>query len=133
MTTAKAGNLQEVSQTRLMPNCLLIIFGSTYHILEPGAYFIGPASLNKDEKKRLVKLWEEGTIFVPLPLKGASKKPIPFWGMETERKLVDKEKKKHYPIRYIYIFSRTRREVIRHTRAKRFKKAKMDFIKSFDA
>jgi len=44
MTTEKAGNLQEVSQTRLMPNCLLIIFASTYHILEPGAY----RSLNYD-------------------------------------------------------------------------------------
>jgi len=89
-----------------------------------GAFFIGTASLNKDEKKRLVKLWEDGATFAPLPLKEEPKKPIPFWGMETERFLIDKEKKRHYSIRYLYIFSRQRREVIRHTRAKRFKKAK---------
>jgi len=50
--------------------------------------------------------------------------PILFWGIETDRLLTDKEKKRNYTIRYLYIFSRQRREVIRHTKAKNFKKAK---------
>ena len=88
------------------------------------SYFIGPASVDKKEKERLLKLWENGAYFVPLPIKEISDGKILFWGMETERKLTDKERKRLYLIRYLYIFSHQRREVIRHTRAKNFKKAK---------
>ena len=53
-----------------------------------------------------------------------SKKPIPYWGLETERDISDKKTKEKYRIRLVYIFSHQRRQVIRHTRAKNFLKAK---------
>jgi len=102
----------------------LVSKGNMIAFCRAGASFIGPASVDKNEKERLVKLWQNGAYFVPLPLKEPTDFPIPFWGMETSRQLTDKEKKRNYTIRYLYIFSRQRREVIRHTRAKNFKKAK---------
>ena len=88
------------------------------------ATFIGPASLDKKEKKRVLKLWEQGATFSALSFKASSQSPIPYWGLETEREIKDKKEKQTYQIRQIYIFSRQRRKVIRHTRAKNFHKAK---------
>jgi len=114
-----------VGDSKLVSNSNMIAF------CRAGAFFIGPASLDKTEKKRLVKLWEQGAAFQALPLKdnqpiprgAVTSQPFRYWGMETLRKLTDKEKKSSY-IRHLYIFSLNRRDVIRHTRAKNFKKAK---------
>jgi transposase len=101
----------------------LLSLSNMIAFLKAGAFFIGPASLDKNERKRLLKLWEQGAAFQAIELKDKDTKPIPYWGMETLRKLTDKEKKNYY-IRHLYIFSHQRRDVIRHTRAKSFKKAK---------
>ena len=89
-----------------------------------GAIFIGPATLDKTLKKRLLRLWEQGVGFSALSFKAEDKKPIPYWGLETERDISDKKTKEKYRIRLVYIFSHQRRQVIRHTRAKNFLKAK---------
>ena len=122
-----------VGDSKLVSNNNMIAF------CRAGAFFIGPASLNKDQKERLVKLWENGAVFVPLSFKQRPDEPeveageraspfttpslLPFWGMETDAKLTDKQEKRLYPIRRLYIFSRNRRKVIQHTREKNFKKA----------
>lgn len=133
-----------VGDSKLVSNSNMIAF------CRAGAFFIGPASLSKNKKKRLVKLWEQGTAFQALPLTDNQPIPggamtsgrvlahdcdshaamaFPYWGMETERKLTDNKEKKNYYIRQIYIFSQQRREVIRHTRAKNFLSAKRGAIR----
>ena len=107
-----------VGDSKLVSNSNMIAF------CRASAFFIGPASLDKNEKKRLTKLWEQGNSFQPLLYKESTNGKILFWGMETERKLTDKEKKFCYNIRYIYIKSHQRLKVIRHTKAKNFLKAK---------
>jgi transposase len=107
-----------VGDSKLVSNNNMIAF------CRSGASFIGPASLDKNEKKRLMKLWEEGVPFQTLRLKEEDNHPFRYWGMETERKITDEKEKKSYTIRHLYIFSRQRREVIRHTKAKKFTKAK---------
>jgi len=89
-----------------------------------GAQFIGPATLDTTEKKRLKRLWENGMAFSALSYQSDEKQPIPYWGIETDSTITDKQTKARYSIRQLYIFSRQRRDVIRHTRAKNFQKAK---------
>ncbi len=111
-----------VGDSKLVSNNNMIAF------LKAGAYFIGPATLDKKGRVQLKKLWEQGAYFSALPYKAEEGQPVPYWGMETERKLTDKDagpkEQKNYQIRRIYIFSKDRRKVIRHTRAKNFLKAK---------
>lgn len=102
----------------------LVSNGNMMAFCRAGACFIGPATLDKTEKKRLKRLWEEGVPFSALGFKADAKKPIPYWGLEAEGHISDKKTKQTYRIRWIYIFSRARRQVIRHTRAKNFLKAR---------
>lgn len=112
-----------VGDSKLVSNNNMIAF------CRADAFFIGPATLDENGKKKLYKLWKQGACFSALELKKEDNKPIPYWGMETERKLYDKKENKIYQIRQIYIFSRQRREVIRHTRAKKFLSAKNELHK----
>ena len=112
-----------VGDSKLVSNNNMIAF------CRAGAFFIGPATVDEKEKKRLLKLWEAGACFESLEEKAEDNQPVSYWGMETERKLTDKKDKKQYLIRYTYIFSHQRRQVIRHTRAKNFLKAKSELHK----
>lgn len=107
-----------VGDSKLVSNSNMIAFCGAC------AFFIGPATLDAKEKKRLKNLWKQGVAFEALPLKAEGTTAIPYWGIETERELRDKKRRKSYLIRHLYIFSMERREVIRHTRAKNFLKAK---------
>ena len=100
-----------VGDSKLVSNNNMIAF------CRAGAFFIGPATLDEKGKKQLKKLWEQGACFSALPLNAKENQPIPYWGMETQRKLTDKNagpgEQKNYQIRRIYIFSQQRRKVIR--------------------
>ena len=102
----------------------LVSHGNMLAFCRAGAHFIGPATLDKKEKKRLKTLWKQGGVFSELEYKALHGAPIPYWGLETERTIIDKKRKQRFLIRQIYTFSRQRREVVRHTRAKAFLKAK---------
>ena len=112
-----------VGDSKLVSNSNMIAF------CRAGSYFIGPASLDPTAKKRLKRLWEGGHAFSELSYQAEDKKPVPYWGLEIDRNIQDKQTKEKYPIRESYIFSRQRRQVIRHTRAKNFLKARTAFHK----
>ena len=112
-----------ISHPLIIGDSKLVSLSNMLTFCRKGAKFIGPATLNKNEKKRLVALWEAGVGFEALFVKPETNSPIPYWGMEAERQITDKKKKDSYLIRHLYIFSRQRREVIRHTRAKSLLKA----------
>jgi transposase len=93
-----------ITSPKIYGDSKLVSQSNMIAFLKAGASFIGPASLDKNEKKRILKLWENGVNFQPLLLE-PSKKPISFIGMETERKITSKEKNCCYIIRPILTIS----------------------------
>jgi hypothetical protein len=91
-----------------------------------GAYYVGPATLRREDRQALQRLWQSGATCDQLVWRDQGPKDKGrFWGLASKEERRDPDDPaRTYSERTVFVFSRDERRTIRHARAKALWKAR---------